>query len=150
MDKHYLKDTASGRIYASSRGALDGIGQMDISSYVKTDPQGGYLSLGRPLNSPGNEGDFYVAKDDGFIVFGSPHRGGMGGGDLFISFGARDRSWSDPQNPGAAINTPRSQQPNHGIKPMHRMGLRLALFVSARSLCQQRSPDNRRRPGDRW
>jgi tetratricopeptide (TPR) repeat protein len=75
-DKHYLRDTASGRIYASSRGALNGIGQMDISTYVKTDAKGAYHSLGRPLNSPGNEGDFYVARDESFIVFGSPHRGG--------------------------------------------------------------------------
>lgn len=105
-DKHYLRDTASGRIYASSRGALNGIGQMDISTTVKTDAGGGWHSLGRPLNSPGNEGDFYVARDESFIVFGSPHRGGFGGGDLFISFRESDGSWSDPKNLGAAINTP--------------------------------------------
>jgi hypothetical protein len=85
-DKHYLQDTASGRLYASSQGALNGIGQRDISTYVKTDATGAYQSLGRPLNSPGNEGDFYVARDEAFIVFGSPHRGGFGGADLFISF----------------------------------------------------------------
>ena len=105
-DKHYLRDTSSGRIYASSRGALNGIGQMDISTYLKTDAASACQSLGRPLNSPGNEGDFYVAKDEAFIVFGSPHRGGVGGGDLFISFRERDGSWSDPKNLGATINTP--------------------------------------------
>jgi enterochelin esterase-like enzyme len=105
-DKHHLQDTASGRIYASSRGALNGIGQMDISTYGKTDASGAYRSVGRPLNSPGNEGDFYVARDEAFIVFGSPHRGGFGGGDLFISFRESDGSWSDPKNLGAPINTP--------------------------------------------
>jgi hypothetical protein len=105
-DKHYLQDTVSGRIYASSRGALNGLGQMDISAYAKTDATGAYHSLGRPLNSPGNEGDFYVSRDEAFIVFGSPHRGGFGGGDLFISFRERDGSWSDPKNLGATINTP--------------------------------------------
>ncbi len=105
-DKHYLQDTASGRIYASSRGALNGIGQMDISTLVNTDATGGWRSLGRPLNSPGNEGDFYVARDETFIVFGSPHRGGAGGGDLFVSFRESDGSWSDPKNLGATINTP--------------------------------------------
>jgi hypothetical protein len=104
-DKHYLRDTTSGRLYASSRGALNGIGQMDISTYATADAQGAYRSLGRPLNSPGNEGDFYVAKDESFIVLGSPHRGGSGGGDLFISFRASDGSWSDPENLGATINT---------------------------------------------
>jgi hypothetical protein len=105
-DKHYLRDTASGRIYASSRGALNGIGQMDISTYAKTDASGAYQSLGTPLNSPGNEGDFYVARDESFIVFGSPHRGGVGGGDLFISFRESDGSWSAPTNLGATTNTP--------------------------------------------
>jgi hypothetical protein len=105
-DKHYLQDTASGRIYASSQGAPNGIGQRDISTYVKTDATRAYQSLGRPLNSPGNEGDFYVARDEAFIVFGSPHRGGFGGGDLFISFRESDGSWSDPKNLGATVNTP--------------------------------------------
>lgn len=105
-DKHYLRDTASGRIYASSRGALNGVGQMDISSCLKTDATGACRSLGRPLNSPGNEGDFYVARDEAFIVFGSPHRGGVGGADLFISFRESDGSWSDPKNLGATVNTP--------------------------------------------
>lgn len=104
-DKHYLQDTASGRIYASSEGALNGIGLRDISTYLKGDAAGAYRSLGRPLNSPGNEGDFYVAKDESFIVFGSPHRGGVGGGDLFIGFRERDGTWSDPKNLGATINT---------------------------------------------
>jgi len=105
-DKHYLQDTASGRIYASSRGALDGIGQMDISTCEKSPGEGVTHSLGRPLNSPGNEGDFYVARDEAFIVFGSPHRGGVGGGDLFISFRESDGSWSAPKNLGPTVNTP--------------------------------------------
>ena len=104
-DKHYVQDTASGRVYASSQGALNGIGLRDISAYLKSDAAGAYHSLGKPLNSPGNEGDFYVAKDESFIVFGSPHRGGFGGADLFISFRERDGSWSDPKNLGATINT---------------------------------------------
>jgi hypothetical protein len=105
-DKHYLQDVVTGRVYASSRGALNGIGQMDISTYSKADAHVAYRSLGTPLNTPGNEGDFYVARDEAFIVFGSPHRGGAGGGDLFISFRERDGSWSDPKNLGATINTP--------------------------------------------
>jgi hypothetical protein len=105
-DKHYVQDTAGGRIYASSQRALNAIGQRDISTCAKADPAGGCHSLGRPLNSPGNEGDFYVARDESFIVFGSPHRGGFGGADLFISARARDGSWSDPRNLGPTINTP--------------------------------------------
>lgn len=105
-DKHYPQKTTSGRIYASSASAANGVGRMDISTYLKTDASGVFRSLGRPLNSAGNEGDFYVARDESFIVFGSPHRGGAGGGELFISFKESDGSWSDPRNLGSPINTP--------------------------------------------
>lgn len=105
-DKHYRQDTTSGRIYSSSEGAVSGLGRMDISTYVTTGVQGAFHSLGRPLNSPGNEGDFYVSRDEAFIVFASPHRGGFGGADLFVSFREGEGSWSDPANLGATINTP--------------------------------------------
>ncbi len=105
-DKHYRQDTKSGRVYASSEGALNGVGRMDISTYAKTGGRGAFQSLGRPLNSPGNEGDFYVSRDEAFIVFASPHRGGFGGADLFVSFREGDGSWSEPANLGATINTP--------------------------------------------
>ena len=104
-DKHHLQDTASGRIYASSENATNGVGRRDIAAYMTGEAAGGYRSLGRPLNSPGNEGDFYVAKDESFIVFGSPHRGGAGGGELFLSVRERDGTWSEPKNLGETINT---------------------------------------------
>jgi len=105
-DKHYPQYTTSGRLYASSVGALNGLGGRDIATYLKTDSNAVHQSLGRPVNSPGNEGDFYVARDESFIVFGSPHRGGAGGGELFISFRESNGSWSEPKNLGAPINTP--------------------------------------------
>ena len=104
-DKHYVGDTASGRIYASSLGATGGVGLRDISICEKAGAASDCRSLGRPLNSPGNEGDFYVASDESFIVFASPHRGGFGGADLFVSFKGDDGAWSEPQNLGAPINT---------------------------------------------
>ena len=82
-DKHYPQNTTSGRFYASSAGALNGAGRRDISTYLKTDVNGTWQSLGRPLNSPGNEGDFYIARDESFIVFGSPHRGGATRVDVY-------------------------------------------------------------------
>lgn len=105
-DKHYRQDTDSGRVYASSESALNGVGRMDISMSTNTGGRGAFQSLGRPLNSPGNEGDFYVSRDEAFIVFASPHRGGFGGADLFVSFREGDGSWSDPANLGATVNTP--------------------------------------------
>jgi hypothetical protein len=105
-DKHYLQITTGGRIYASSAEARSGLGGRDIAICAKADTAGAGLSLGSPLNSPGNEGDFYVARDESFVVFASPHRGGLGGAELFISFRGSDGAWSDPRNLGAPINTP--------------------------------------------
>ena len=104
-DKHYLQVTQSGRIFASSESSLNGLGEMDIGTYFKDDKEGAYHSLGSPMNSAGNEGDFYVARDESFIVFASPDRAGEGGADLFISFRKGNGDWSNPRNLGATINT---------------------------------------------
>ena len=46
-----------------------------------------------------------IAPDESFIIFFSLERGGIGGGDLFVSFHRGDRSWSSPKNLGAPINS---------------------------------------------
>jgi Tol biopolymer transport system component len=103
-DKHYMQITDSGRYYVSSNNSVGGNGMMDISRLIFTEYDTIVQSLGSPLNSNGNEGDFFISKDESFIIFASPHRGGFGGPDLFISFKESD-NWSIPVNLGSTINT---------------------------------------------
>ncbi|WP_186728990.1 TolB family protein [Sphingomonas panacisoli] len=53
----------------------------------------------------GNDINPVVARDGGFLIFASRDRGGMGQGDLFVSFARPDGRWSDPVNLGGTINT---------------------------------------------
>lgn len=40
------------------------------------------------------------------LYFASNEAGGFGGYDLYVSYLNQDKSWSQPQNMGAVINTP--------------------------------------------
>lgn len=46
----------------------------------------------------------YVSLDGSYMIFDSPEPGGMGNGDLYISFNEEDK-WRKPVNLGAAINS---------------------------------------------
>lgn len=57
------------------------------------------------LNTPNVDADPYVAPDESYLIFCSDRPGGLGSGDLYISFNRNGR-WSEPKNLGAAVNTP--------------------------------------------
>ena len=101
-----MQITNIGNYYTSSANSVGGLGGMDISKLIITATDTIVKSLGLPLNSAGNEGDFFISKDESFIIFASPNRGGFGGPDLFISFRKSDDTWTSPINLGSSINTP--------------------------------------------
>ncbi|MBK9729148.1 MAG: PD40 domain-containing protein [Saprospiraceae bacterium] len=47
-----------------------------------------------------------LADDGKTLYFASNEAGGFGGYDLYVSYLNQDKSWSQPQNMGAVINTP--------------------------------------------
>ncbi len=57
------------------------------------------------LNTPGVDADPYIAPDESYLIFCSDRPGGLGSGDLYISFN-RNGSWTEAKNLGATINTP--------------------------------------------
>lgn len=59
-----------------------------------------------PFSTQANDIDATIAADESFIVFVSRDRGGLGQGDLYVSFRRPDGSWSVPKNLGAPINSP--------------------------------------------
>jgi hypothetical protein len=61
-------------------------------------------NLGPVVNSPGNEGDTFVAPDESYLILNSRgHERGPDGGGLFISFRADDGSWSTPVSLGGVM-----------------------------------------------
>jgi len=102
---HYLQVTNNGNYYASSTTALGGVGSRDISKITIAGADTTIQSLGIPLNSAGREGDFFIARDESFIIIASPDRGGYGGADLFVSYRKSDLTWTNPKNLGTSVNT---------------------------------------------
>jgi hypothetical protein len=62
-------------------------------------------NLGPPINSEEPEHSPYLAPDGSYILFSSFH-GSQGRSDLFVSFRARDGSWTRPRNLGTQVNSP--------------------------------------------
>ncbi|HWK02007.1 MAG TPA: hypothetical protein VNS58_00150 [Puia sp.] len=60
-------------------------------------------SLGDPINTPGFDGDFYVAPDESYMVVSARETKDFKC-ELYISFHRRDESWSTPVSLGPLIN----------------------------------------------
>jgi Tol biopolymer transport system component len=56
------------------------------------------------LNTPNVDADPYIAPDESYLIFCSNRSGGLGSGDLYISFNQNGK-WTAPKNLGAAVNT---------------------------------------------
>jgi len=97
MASHYFQKTQSANYYLASAFAGNG----DIAKLVINNTDTTIQSLGLPLNSTVIENDFFVARDESYIIFfkyNSPY-------DLFISFN-KNGVWTNPKNLGIVVNTP--------------------------------------------
>lgn len=67
------------------------------------------INLGTVVNSAGIEGSPFLAADNRTLFFTSDGHAGYGGGDIFLTRRLDEswRNWSEPENLGPAINTPK-------------------------------------------
>lgn len=64
------------------------------------------VNLGPSINSDVDEGDIFVSPDESYLIHVSANRpGGLGDGDLYISFRGEDGTWGPGVNMGPEINT---------------------------------------------
>lgn len=95
--------------YSCNRGEGTGFGANDIHR-AEPDGQGGFLepvNLGAGVNAPQFEADVLVAPDERWVVFVSFHRpGGVGHGDLYISYRDADGEFGPARNLGEPFNSP--------------------------------------------
>jgi len=102
----YPSLTREGTMYVQSRRE-GGIGQSDIYRLELQD--GCYVTadcLPEPVNSPGFEGDAFIAPNESYIIV-STYRPEINIGrssDLYISFRTDDGSWSNLINMGERVN----------------------------------------------
>lgn len=93
---HYYHVTQHGNYYISSKSG-QGAGLSDWCKVSFNGPDTTILSLGRPLNSGGEDLDFFVSKDESYIIVTNRPRFG-------ISYRKDDGSWTIPRNFGPEID----------------------------------------------
>jgi len=97
LDKaHYCQKTSNGNYYISTKSGY-GEGLSDWCKVVFNGNDTTAVSLGKPLNTPWENLDFYVAVDESYIIITTP----LG---LAISFNRQNGTWTDPINLGKKIN----------------------------------------------
>lgn len=93
---HYLQITRNGNYYVSSRSSITEGGNDWCKIFLSNlDTVAG--SLGRPLNTEWDNLDFFIAKDESFLITARID-------GLAISYPKTDGSWTSPRSLGEKIN----------------------------------------------
>ena len=95
---HYLQVTNNGSHYISSI-SNPGIGASDWCKLFINGSDTSATSLGLPINNGGDNLDFYISRDESFIIITKPKPDG-----LCISYRKNDGSWTNPKSLGPQIN----------------------------------------------
>jgi hypothetical protein len=98
--QHYLQVTNKGNYYLTSDPVLTSRGDISILKITGTDTT--LMSLGKPINSMNNGLDFFISKDESYIIFVIRIDGS---GKFFISYRKTDSTWTNPINMGSPINS---------------------------------------------
>jgi hypothetical protein len=93
---HYYHVTGTGNYYISTKSG-NGAGLSDWCKVSFNGADTTALSLGRPLNTGGENLDFFVSSDESFMIV--TNRPGLG-----ISYRNSDGSWTNPRNFGPKID----------------------------------------------
>lgn len=105
-EEYYISLTTEGTLYFGSNRANNR--NFDLYS-ASLNSNGSYSSpklLKGEVNTKNYEADVFVAPDESYIIFCSNGRkGGLGRGDLYISFRNSDGTWPEAINMGERVNT---------------------------------------------
>jgi len=93
---HYYQVTGNGNQYISTKSGK-GTGLSDWCKISDIGADTTAVSLGRPINTEGENLDFFVSKDESFIIVTNRPRFG-------ISYKKEDGNWTNPRNFGPKID----------------------------------------------
>lgn len=93
---HYYQVSGNGAHYISTKSGK-GVGLSDWCKISVIGADTSAVSLGRPINTGGENLDFFVSHDESFII--TTNRPG-----LAISYRKNDGSWTNPRNFGPKID----------------------------------------------
>ncbi len=99
---HYFRETNLKNYYLST--TFPGTSLRDISILKINGTDTIVKNLGLPISTNANEGDFFVARDESYIIHArtTPPLAG----DLYISYKKEDGSWTNSKSLGSEINMP--------------------------------------------
>jgi hypothetical protein len=97
--------TLSGKMYAASNihGPANDFSIYDICIIPESDKDTVAQTLGEPLNTPGLDGDFYIAPDESYILISANETKDFKA-EIHISFNKKDGTWTKPVSLGPLIN----------------------------------------------
>jgi hypothetical protein len=95
-NEYYISFTQNDKMYfSSSIGDKEGANNFDIySSEFRAGAFASPIKLGAGVNSPHYEADVFVSPDESYLVFATNRPGGLGSGDLHVSFRQADGTWT--------------------------------------------------------
>ncbi len=94
---HYLQVSDKKNYYISTQSGPT-LGGNDWSRLSFTGGDTTATSLGLPLNTPANNLDFFIARDESFMIIARPGTG------LCISYPDNNGRWTNPKSLGSTIN----------------------------------------------
>lgn len=106
-NEYYMSFTKTGKMYFSSnKQDTEGKNNYDIySSDLKKGEYQPSVKLDAGVNTSAYEADVFVAPDESYVVFAANRPGGLGSGDLYVSFRKREGTWTPAKSLGNTINT---------------------------------------------
>ena len=87
---YYYQVTNPGNEYVGSIDSIGGVGDWDVCQMKDKKIR----SLGKPLNSSSNDVEFFIAKDESFII--TSKNESSNNRDLYISLRQPDKTWTNP------------------------------------------------------
>jgi len=114
-----LQPTNSGTFYVGSNangGAKNDYSTYDFCTLTMSKTDTVIKSLGSPLNTPGFDGDLYVAPDESYMIVSAEETKDYES-ELHISFKRSDKTWTTPQSLSPLINDGRAHRFGQYVSP---------------------------------
>ena len=107
-NEYYMSFTDAGKMYFSSNGGTDAATDKNYEIRFSSFANGVFkpsVQLGSAVNTEHYEADVFISPDEQYIIFCSERPGGLGKGDLYISFKNKNGEWQKAKNMGNTVNS---------------------------------------------
>jgi len=108
-NEYYISFTKKGTMYFSSNAGTGEADSKNFDIYTSDYATGVFQSkekLNSAINTTHYEADVFVSPNEEYIIYCSERPGGLGKGDLYISFKDKNGAWEEAKNMGSVVNSP--------------------------------------------